>query len=197
MTFVRTYSGRDVSLADPHFATINIRDIACALSRINRFCGATRLPVNVADHSLNVVRCLALQRASAAVQLLGLLHDAHEAYIGDITAPMRRQIKAICGRDVVEVIADQMDRAVWQAFGLARYALARDIAMVRIADQAVLAAEWRDLMEGPSPIAGTAATFAIKPRNADQAEIAFLKTFDQLKLALGPSFSTFPAEGSP
>lgn len=197
MSFVRTYSGRDVSLADPHFGTINIRDIACALSRINRFCGATRLPVNVADHSLNVVRYLALQRASAAVQLLGLLHDAHEAYIGDITAPMRRQIKAMIGHDVVEAIADRLDRAVWQAFGLTRHLLTMDIAAVKLADQAVLAAEWRDLMEGPAPFTGSAASFAIKPRNPDQAEIAFLKTFDLLKLALGPSFSTFPAEGSP
>lgn len=190
MNFVRTYSGRDVSLAEPHFNTINIRDIACALSRINRFSGATRLPVNVADHSLNVSRLLAMRQASPTVQMLGLLHDAHEAYIGDITTPMRRQIKAVAGCDVVEQTAARLDQAIRQAFGLGRHALARDLAEVHEADQAVLAAEWRDLMEGPSPIASAPASFAIKPRNADQAEISFLRTFDLLVLAMGPATFT-------
>lgn len=188
MNFVRTYSGRDVSLAEPHFATINIRDIACALSRINRFCGATLLPVNVADHSLNVLRLLAMARNSPEVQMLGLLHDAHEAYIGDITAPMRRQIKASAGHDVVQATADQLDQSIRQAFGLARHASARHLALVHAADQAVLAAEWRDLMQGPVPFATVPAPFAIKPRNSDQSEIAYLKAFDQLRIELDTTY---------
>lgn len=191
MTSVRTYSGHEVSLSDPHPASINIRDIACALSRLNRFCGATRLPVNVADHSLNVVRYLAWSKASPIVQMLGLLHDAHEAFIGDITAPVRRRIRELSGRDLAQEMADRIDGTIRTAFGLQKHAPTRDLALVHAADQAVLAAEWRDLMEGPMPASmPLPAPFAIKPRTADQAEIAFLKSFDLLQLELGPITAT-------
>lgn len=57
--------------------------IAEALSKINRFTGQTRLPWSVASHSLLV------EALCPTYPLKGwaLLHDAHEAFIGDITSP--------------------------------------------------------------------------------------------------------------
>ena len=187
MNWIRTYSGKDVSLSDPQPVSIEIRDIACSLSRINRFNGATRLPLNVADHSLNVVRWLAMSKASPFVQLLGLLHDAHEAYIGDITEPMRREISEWAGRSIVEQIAGRLDKAIRLAFDLGETVDSRMLDRVQLADRAVAAAEWRDLMDGPSPIAAQPAPFAIKPKNSDQAEAAFLKTFQLLHTEVGPA----------
>jgi uncharacterized protein len=186
MNAVHTHTGLMVSLSEPDPATIYIRDIACSLSRLNRFCGATQLPVNVACHSLSVVRFLAMKKAPPLVQMFGLLHDAHEAYLGDIIHPMRREIAAYATFDVVSRIADRLDGAIQKAFGLREMPSFGGLAWVRSADQAVFAAEWRDLMRGPCPVAVEAAPFAIKPRSADKAEEEFLRTFDRLTIEIGP-----------
>ncbi len=57
--------------------------IAAALSRTNRFSGHTRWAWSVAAHSL-LVEALC---PTPALKGWALLHDAHEAYIGDITTP--------------------------------------------------------------------------------------------------------------
>lgn len=186
MNFVTTRSGRSVSLSDPSPASIDIRDIACSLSRLNRFSGATMLPVNVADHSLNVVKFMAQRKAPPEMLMLGLLHDAHEAYIGDITSPTRREITLLTGRDVVQEMADLLDAAILKAFKVWHYASLGALAWVRTADAAVFAAEWRDLMQGKCPTSVEAAPFAIKPRNSDKAEEEFMKMFELLTLKIGP-----------
>jgi len=62
---------------------ICIEDIAHHLALINRFNGATKRPISVAQHSVYVARlCWDL---SWETQLQALLHDATEAYLGDIT----------------------------------------------------------------------------------------------------------------
>lgn len=64
---------------------ILIEDIAHHLSQINRFNGALRNPMSVAQHSIGVRRMLAAVGCKPIVQLQGLLHDAPEAYLGDVT----------------------------------------------------------------------------------------------------------------
>jgi 5'-deoxynucleotidase YfbR-like HD superfamily hydrolase len=187
MSFVTTRSGRAVSLSSPDPASIDIRDIACSLSRLNRFSGATFLPVNVADHSLNVVRFMAMKKAPPEMLMLGLLHDAHEAYIGDITSPARREIAVLCGRDIVQEMADRLDEAILKAFKVWHCCSLGALAWVRTADAAVFAAEWRDLMQGRCPTSVEAANFAIKPRNPDKSEEEFLKMYELLKLKMGPA----------
>lgn len=72
---------------------IDIKDIARSLSRIPRFGGHTTKPLSVAEHSLAVARILSEQGFSSHVQLHGLLHDAHEAFTGDLVAPFKRYLK--------------------------------------------------------------------------------------------------------
>lgn len=62
-------------------------DVAPALARIQRFGGALRIPFSVAEHSLMMAGAAAMEGRSEEVQLALLLHDAHEAYLGDITTP--------------------------------------------------------------------------------------------------------------
>ena len=63
-------------------ADVSAARIADTLSKINRFNGRTRQPWSVAEHSV-------LVEALCPIDLKGwgLLHDAHEAFIGDITSP--------------------------------------------------------------------------------------------------------------
>lgn len=99
-TVMDTYSGQRVDLANPDPRSINIQDIAWHLSRIPRFGGAT-LSENVycvAQHSvivLNKVRVIMQAKKETkdesglnSILISALLHDAHEAYIGDVINPM-------------------------------------------------------------------------------------------------------------
>ena len=74
------HSERKVDLEDMDMDDIEIDDIAHALANINRFNGMTRYPVSVAQHSVYVSHL-----CNNANALQGLLHDASEAYLGDMT----------------------------------------------------------------------------------------------------------------
>lgn len=78
--WIRTYSGKNVNPLSPTSKDICIEDIAHALAQVNRFAGHAIKPVSVAQHSVYVSRLCSKEH-----QLQGLLHDASEAYIGDVT----------------------------------------------------------------------------------------------------------------
>lgn len=90
---IRTVSGRLVDLLSPAPESLCVQDIAHALARLARFNGHTRGPVcySVAQHSLWVAAYL--ERVSGgdqALMLHGLLHDAAEAYLGDMLRPLKQ-----------------------------------------------------------------------------------------------------------
>lgn len=62
----------------------NIESIAFALSNINRFTGHVG-QYSVAQHCVMIAEAL-----PEPYKLAGLLHDAPEAYIGDVSAPLKR-----------------------------------------------------------------------------------------------------------
>ena len=75
---------------DPRPEDINIEDIACSLAQTNRFNGHANFPVSVAQHSL-----LVCSLVPHSLKLRALLHDAAEAYIGDIVTPMKMEFETI------------------------------------------------------------------------------------------------------
>ncbi len=86
---VLTRSGQYVNLINPDPATLDIRDIAHSLANIRRFGGHTRVPYTVAEHSIRVSLYLKARGYTPASQLAGLLHDASEAYLGDVVSPLK------------------------------------------------------------------------------------------------------------
>lgn len=78
---ILTYTGKHLNPFTIQKKDICIEDIAHALACINRFGGSARVPHSVAQHSVFVKRLL----NNTPYALQGLLHDASEAYIGDIT----------------------------------------------------------------------------------------------------------------
>lgn len=90
--WIETRSGRRVDLLKPTPEMIDIDDIAHALSNICRFNGHTRRSYSVAEHSVFVAMHVPQQ-----LTLAGLLHDAAEAYIGDITRPLKLLIRELYG----------------------------------------------------------------------------------------------------
>lgn len=98
-TSIQVASARRFDIADPCPSDITIDDIALSLSRECRFGNFTRSFYSVAQHSVNVSAQLRAMGADREAQLIGLLHDAHEAYIGDIPTP-HKQVYGAAFRDV-------------------------------------------------------------------------------------------------
>lgn len=85
---IRTFTGKVVNPLHLRSEDICIEDIAHALALCNRFAGHTIAPISVAQHSVYV--------AKLSGSLQGLLHDASEAYLGDVTKWLKHtpQMKA-------------------------------------------------------------------------------------------------------
>ena len=130
--YFRTYTDRNVDLFDPKTSEISIFDIARSLSQLCRFLGHTTRFYSVAQHSILVSQLVPDEDA-----LWGLLHDASEAYTGDLPRPFKNlpemlQYRIAEGRLMV-TICD-------------RYSLRPEMPRsVELADRAMLATEFRDV----------------------------------------------------
>lgn len=145
MTWMLTASGARVELRCIALDTICIEDVAHHLSLINRWHGATCRPYSVAEHSLFVAEILEREHGvtSPHTLLAGLLHDAHEAYIGDLSTPMKRLLGSPWDDE-----ERRIEHAVRSAFAV-RVPSAAAAALIKRADLQALAAEWRDLIVHP------------------------------------------------
>ena len=96
--WILTATGRDFPLSGlptvmPDAAP-RIEDIAHALAQINRYTGHAARPYSVAEHSMLVCDIVRAKGLNAHAQLLALLHDAHEAYCGDVASPTKTVLGA-------------------------------------------------------------------------------------------------------
>lgn len=135
-----TFSGRDYLPTQMVPADVHVEDVAHALSLICRFGGHTEVHYSVAQHSLLVARILEDQGAPVEAQLAGLLHDAHEAYIGDIPTPIKSALGA-AWHDLEADVAAAVRRALDVALAFHDW---EDL--IKYADRVALATERRDLM---------------------------------------------------
>lgn len=89
-TWIQTATGLRVNPLSMKPEDVDIADIAHALANLCRFTGHTREFYSVAQHSVLVSRLLERWGCDPWVQLWGLMHDAAEAYLGDVASPMKR-----------------------------------------------------------------------------------------------------------
>lgn len=82
---IRTFTGRMIDLENPQADDIDARDIAHHLALLNRFVGATDEPYSVAEHCV-----IGSEIIRGEFALHFLLHDAHEAYLGDVSRILKR-----------------------------------------------------------------------------------------------------------
>jgi len=112
--YITTFTGKKFPLFDPGPDDICVEDIAHHLSRICRYTGAPdyRIPngfYSVAEHSVFVALKAPVQHRMAA-----LLHDAAEAYIGDLARPL----KYMKGMDAYRDLDTKIERVIAKKFGL-------------------------------------------------------------------------------
>lgn len=167
-------SGEYFHILYPHLSKYTIEDIAHGLSHLCRFTGHVRTFYSVAQHSVLVSRLVPEHLA-----LQGLMHDASEAFLGDVASPLKQllpEYKEI-ERRVEDNIADR--------FGLPR---GMDPEVKR-ADLIALATEKRDLMPDsehwPVPIGYHGVSpdpMPIKPWSPAFSRFMFLRRYAELTL---------------
>ena len=106
-TFI-TASGITIDLLNPRVQDININDITSGLSKICRFGGQISHFYSVAQHSV-----LCSHLAPQELKKAALMHDASEAYLGDVIKPL----KNLLGAAYEEIEARFMER-IFERFGV-------------------------------------------------------------------------------
>jgi hypothetical protein len=92
MNYMTTYTGKRFTPLNPDIYQIDIDDIAHALSLMCRGNGHIKHFYSVAQHSLNCAKEARARKYSKRVQLACLLHDGSEAYLSDITRPVKKYL---------------------------------------------------------------------------------------------------------
>jgi hypothetical protein len=87
---IQTATGKAFDIVTPSADMIDLTDLAVSIGHICRYNGHVPSFYSVAEHSVRVSRWLAHRGWPPEMQLTGLLHDAAEAYVGDMVRPMKR-----------------------------------------------------------------------------------------------------------
>jgi 5'-deoxynucleotidase YfbR-like HD superfamily hydrolase len=132
--WIETFTGKHFDILEPQSDEIDIVDIAHSLSLQCRFTGHTKHFYSVAQHSFYASQLVPPEDA-----LWALLHDASEAYISDMSRPLKHYTD--CGHHY-KIVEDKIMAAICMKFRLPfRMPLS-----VRKADDSLLYAEKEQLM---------------------------------------------------
>lgn len=86
MSIIKTRTGILIDVLNPNLEDFDLVDIGSALAKTNRFGGHTFVPYSVAQHSVLMATVVPEED-----RLWALMHDATEAYIGDLPKPIKRE----------------------------------------------------------------------------------------------------------
>ena len=173
-TSIQLASGRYFDYLNFDVQDIDIRDIAHALSNLCRYTGHCRAFYSVAQHSVHVSDILPREFA-----LEGLLHDASEAYLGDVNRPLKTLLPEYRGAEAA------VDAIIRKRFSLPE----TESPEVKEADNILLVTESRDLMPKAPDDAPDEWAWAhniprldreIMPLPPKMAKALFLQRFTQL-----------------
>jgi 5'-deoxynucleotidase YfbR-like HD superfamily hydrolase len=179
--YLQTVSGRWVNPFDPDPEQIDSGDIARALANVCRFGGHSRAFYSVAQHSVIVSRLVEERGGDAEDVFAALMHDATEAYLGDMPHPLKH--RSALGAAFREAEA-HLERAIAE-----RFSIRGDVPEIKRADRALLATErrafsaetwhWPEL-EGVEPLELELTAWA-----PDEAARAFAERYAELQARRG------------
>ena len=161
MSWIETFEGGRFDFDKPDESEINIKEIIVSLSRTARYNGHTAYMYTVGQHCVLMERALLRERpnASALLRLHVLLHDAAEAYTGD----MNRPLKYRKGMEEFRVIEDMVQSTIYKQLDIPQptpeeYEIVKeyDDRMLRTEAEALMCRveDWRDVIQlRPLPVA--------------------------------------------
>lgn len=169
--WIQTWSGHRFFLFDPRPEDVDIFDIAHALANVCRFGGHCKLFYSVAQHSLHVASMVPPE-----LELEALLHDAAEAYLGDMVRPLKHMPEMAAYR----LAEERVNSAIAARFGLST---SDPHGHIKHADNVLLATERRDLFDSvlpwsnlPEPHSG----LVVVPRTREHVFHSFMERFGTL-----------------
>lgn len=110
MSCIMTCSHKMFDPLCPDVSLIDIGDIAHSLSMLCRANGHFRRFYSVGMHSINCAREAIARGYSKKVQLACLLHDGSEAYLSDVTRPVKQEIPRY------KEIEEPLQAVIWRKF---------------------------------------------------------------------------------
>ncbi len=110
MSEILTFTGKMFDPIAPDPALIDIRDIAHALSFLCRANGHFKTFHSVAQHCLECMQEARARGLSSRLQLACLLHDGSEAYLSDVTRPVKAVMPAYLEYET------PLQEAIWNKF---------------------------------------------------------------------------------
>jgi hypothetical protein len=182
--WIVTYTGRKWYLTDPRPEDVCIEDIAHGLAHICRFGGQCVHFYSVAEHSVTMADELRRQEIKAIltkrdfnVLIWALMHDATEAYLGDLVRPLKALFP------LYKEIEARTESVILEALGLPPPD--DDVRkLVKEYDNRMLMTERRDLVNhGSDEWSTKAVPFERQirfPMGPFEAETVFLQSFDRL-----------------
>ena len=154
MTWLQTLSGRAFDLLNPTPNMVDFeQDIPYALAALARFNGHVAHGVySVAQHCVLGADWLERETGNPTLAAAFLLHDAHEAYIGDICTPVAEALEAHDRHSEwpLFLLKRRADVAIYKAAGGMTAHEANAAPVLKRMDLRMLAIERRDLL-GPAP----------------------------------------------
>jgi hypothetical protein len=166
--WTHSWTGRPYFPFDPRPEDVFIEDIAQALGKICRYNGMCRRFYSVAEHSVHVSHIVPPEHAFA-----GLMHDAAEAYVGDVRRPFKYKLH---GYREIEFLN-------WQAVATRFNLPIMQPDCVTAADRAILLTE-REAVMNPVPhdwnVAGEPADIEIHCWGPESATRMFAARFTEL-----------------
>lgn len=136
-----TLDGFHVNLQNPASTHVRLPEIAQALGKLCRYNGQTKHYYSVAEHSL---RCLYLaerwmpEQLTAELRAAILLHDCHEAFLGDMSRPLFASLCQAAKDDILR-LRDAWDKVIAGRVGINAQAFASP--MVRWIDKQMMLIE--------------------------------------------------------
>ena len=92
MSCIKTFTGVMIDPLRPEPEKLRIADIAHSLSMLCRANGHFKTFYSVGQHSINCMKEAQARGYSPRLQLACLLHDGSEAYLSDVTRPVKHEL---------------------------------------------------------------------------------------------------------
>lgn len=175
MAEIRTYTGVRIDPIHPDEKVIDIIDIAHALSLLCRANGHFKTFYSVGQHSINCMMEARARGYSKKVQFACLLHDASEAYLSDVTRPVKQEMPQY------QAIEKPLQDMIWLKY-IGKALTEEEFKLVRVIDDVILYYEFIYFMNESifeeKPELKSNPTFVFE--GFEQTENEFKQLFEQL-----------------